>query len=57
MCYVGSSSLERCLVLTKADASVLSCYGDDSSGYHVALGQNIQIEQSWFLPESAGSLQ
>lgn len=46
MCYVGSSSLERCLVLTKADASVLSCYGDDSSGYHVALGQNIQIEQS-----------
>lgn len=53
----GSSSLERCLVLTRADASVLSCYRDDNSGCHLVLGQNTKIEQSYFLPESSGSLQ
>lgn len=48
-----TSSLRSYLGLTR----VLPCYGNDSSGYHLSLGLNVKIEQSYYLPESAGSLE
>lgn len=52
--YSAAPALEGCLALTRADASVLTCYGVDSFGKHSILSQNRKIEGSSFLPEFAG---